>query len=65
MTCEDCERHVATAFKQAGAREADADWRTGQARVEGEGLSEQKSRRGAGWHPVHRDRSLGGWQRCP
>lgn len=42
MTCEDCERHVAIAFKQAGAREADAGWRTGQAVVEGDGLSEQK-----------------------
>lgn len=31
MTCESCERHVAGALARAGAREAHADWRRGEA----------------------------------
>lgn len=31
MTCESCERHVAGALARAGARDAQADWRRGEA----------------------------------
>jgi len=32
MTCEDCNRHVAQALESAGAKEARADYRQGEAR---------------------------------
>jgi mercuric reductase len=55
MTCDSCNRHVARALERAGARDATADWRAGQARfsVEESASLERLSEavRGAGYDP--------------